>query len=348
MERGMIMRHQVRGLAAGLALAVAFATAAFAPAGFAAEAGWDDAGVATLPAEHDPHWVWVGDISFFHMIDGRAYLVDADSGAFLGQLTTGGLFMHLNLPTTRNEIYSAGTYYSRGTYGTREDVLTIHDSATLSPVGEVVLPPKRHSGMPMEGYQALTDGERFLAVYNLTPAQSVTVVDLEARSVTAEIPTPGCALVYPDGERRFHQLCASGRLQTILLTENGELDASVQSEPFFDAQNDPITEKGVRFGDRWVHVSFKGDVYEIDTSGEAPGFAVPWSMLSDEDRSESWLPGGVQHLASHEGSDRLFSLMHQGVWTRTRILAARSGSTTSPPAGACSESRSWGSPPPSR
>ena len=227
-------------------------------------------------------------------------------------VTTGGLFMQLNLPASRNEIYSAGTYYSRATYGERTDVLTIHDPATLSPVAEVVLPPKRHTGMPMLGYQALTDDERFLAIANLTPAQSVTIVDLEQRSVSAEIPTPGCGLVYADGPRRFHQLCASGRLQTITLDAKGELEASVQNGPFFDPQKDPITEKGVRVGDRWVHVSFAGDVYEIDTAGAAPAFAEPWPMLSDADRAESWRPGGVQHLAAHVDSGRLYSLMHKG------------------------------------
>lgn len=300
------MGHGFRAGAGIVALAAAVAVAA------SGEAGWDDMGATTLPAEYPPHWVWVGDISFFHMIDGRAYLIDADAGKFLGQLTTGALFMQLNLPTSRNEIYSAGTYYSRGTYGERTDVLTIHDPATLSPLGEVVLPPKRHAGMPMLGYQALTDGERFLAVYNMTPAQSVSVVDLVERSVSAEIPTPGCALVYADGPRRFHQLCASGRLQTITLDENGALDASVQSAAFFDVQKDPITEKGVRLGDRWVHVSFRGDVYEIDTSGPAPAFAEPWSLLGETDRAESWRPGGVQHLAAHVATRRLYSLMHRG------------------------------------
>ena len=45
----------------------------------------------SLPGEYNPHWVWVDDMSFFHMIDGRAYLVDADRGRVLGMLSTGGI-----------------------------------------------------------------------------------------------------------------------------------------------------------------------------------------------------------------------------------------------------------------
>lgn len=277
-----------------------------------ADKGWGEMGVATLAADHPAHWVWVADISFFHMTDGRAYLVDADTGAFKGQLSTGGLFMQLNIPVARSEVYSAGTYYSRGTYGERTDVLTIHDTATLAPVAEVVLPPKRLTGMPMEGFQALTDGERFLAITNMTPAQSVTVVDLEKRSVSAEIPTPGCTMVYADGERSFHQLCSSGRLQSIQLAEDGSLASSQQSEPFFSTQDDPITEKGARLSDSWVHVSFSGDVYELRAGEGGPLVGEPWSMLSDADRAEAWRPGGIQHLVAHIASGRVYSLMHRG------------------------------------
>ena len=40
------------------------------------------------------HWVWVNDFVFPHMVDGMAYLVDGDSGRYLGTLSTGFGFAH--------------------------------------------------------------------------------------------------------------------------------------------------------------------------------------------------------------------------------------------------------------
>jgi methylamine dehydrogenase heavy chain len=42
-----------------------------------------------LKEQMPPHWVLVNDISFLHIADGRAYLIDADSGHFLGTIPGG-------------------------------------------------------------------------------------------------------------------------------------------------------------------------------------------------------------------------------------------------------------------
>ncbi len=293
----------------GLAFTAALGLAVVAGA---AEPSWDEMKVATLPADHPPHWVWVDDISFFHMMDGRAYLVDADSGRFLGQVSPGGYFAHLNLPKTRKEFYATATFYSRTTRGERTDAVIIYDPSTLGVIGEVVIPPKKHSGMPFLAYQALTDDERFLAVFNMTPAQSVTIVDLEKRSVATEHDTPGCALVYPNGLRRFHLLCGNGALRVVQLGADGSVEKSEATAGFFDPREDPITEKGVRVGSRWYYVSFSGNVHTADLAKATPRYEKPWSLLGDADRSEQWLPGGIQHLAAHAGRGELYSLMHQG------------------------------------
>ncbi|MFX8934007.1 amine dehydrogenase large subunit, partial [Acinetobacter baumannii] len=74
-------------------------------------------------------------------------------------------------------IYSPETYFSRGTRGERTDVVTLYDPAHLSVIGEISVPPKRSSNMPMLSNAQLTDDGRFLMIYNFTPAQSITVVD---------------------------------------------------------------------------------------------------------------------------------------------------------------------------
>jgi len=265
-----------------------------------------------LPAEANPHWVWVNDIVFHHMADGKSYLVDGDTGKFLGMLSTGLGFIALALPSDYSQIYSPETYFSRGTRGERTDVITFYDPRELKPTGEVIIPPKRFAAMPTLNYSSILDDDRFLVVYNFTPAQSVSVIDLKERRFVGEIDTAGCALVLPSGDRRFNMLCGDGSLMTVTLDDGGELVSKLRNDPFFDPKDDWVTEKAVRWGDTWVFVSFHGNVYPVDVSGDKPVPGKTWSLLSESERNESWRPGGIQHLAVHSGSGKLFSLMHQG------------------------------------
>src|SRR5271169_7253560 len=105
--------------------------------------------VATLPVPASKHWVWVNDFVFPHMSDGMAYLIDGDSGRYLGTLSTGYSFARVLLSRDGKIIYSPETYFSRGTRGKRTDVVTLYDSGTLGVVAEIPIPPKRASNMPM-------------------------------------------------------------------------------------------------------------------------------------------------------------------------------------------------------
>src|SRR5208337_2294286 len=111
--------------------------------------------VATLPHPASKHWVWVNDFVFPHMADGMAYLVDGDTGRYLGTLSTGYLFTRVILSRNGKLIYSPEIYFSRGTRGKRTDVVTLYDTATLSPVGEIEIPPKRSTNLPMMANVAL-------------------------------------------------------------------------------------------------------------------------------------------------------------------------------------------------
>jgi len=265
-----------------------------------------------LPAEANPHWVWVNDIVFHHMADGKAYLVDGDTGRFLGMLSTGVGFVGVVLPSDYSEIYSPETYFSRGVRGERTDVITFYDPQKLEPTGEVIIPPKRFAAMPTNNYSTMLDGDRFLAVYNFTPAQSVSIIDVKERRFVTEIETAGCALVMPSGELSFMMLCGNGGLMTVSLNDKGELADKQRIKPFFDPQADPVTEKAVRWGNTWIFVSFKGDVYPVDVSGDQPVPGKRWSLFSDSEREAAWKPGGIQHLAVHESSGSLYALVHQG------------------------------------
>ena len=58
---------------------------------------------------------------------------------------------------------------------------------------------------------------RHLAVFNMTPAQSVSIVDVRSRTFAGEISTPGCAVIMPVANRDFMMICGDGTLQLIRL-----------------------------------------------------------------------------------------------------------------------------------
>jgi len=268
--------------------------------------------VNTLAVPAPAHWVWVADIVFNHMEAGKSYLIDGDEGRFLAMISTGFGNIAPVLPRHGRELYSPETYYSRGTRGERTDLIVVYDAATLEPVAEVEIPPKRAASNPTLWHAALTDDDRFVLVYNFTPAQSVSVVDVAARTFVGEIEAPGCALVYPSGPRRFHMICGDGSLLTVHLDDEGRERIKTRSQPFFDPNGDFVTEKPVRHGDRFLFASVNGDVVPVDVSGETPRFEPRWSMLDDADRAASWRIGGLQHFAVHQPTGRLYALMHQG------------------------------------
>ena len=268
--------------------------------------------VASLPVTPSPHWVWVNDIDLPHLVDGRAMLVDGDSGRFLGSLSTGFSFERLVLSQDGKVIFSPEAYFSRGSRGTRTDVVTLYDTVHLAPLGEIPIPAKRSSNFPTMANAELTDDGRFLLIYNFTPAQSITVVNTQTRQFVGEIETPGCALVYPTGARSFFSICADGALLDVRLNDAGAAISSQRTTPMFDTQHDPVAERPVRLGDTWLFVSFGGVVYPIVVQKNTPTRGSTWSWLPAADRAHHWRPGGTQELAVQFGQSRLFVIMHQG------------------------------------
>jgi methylamine dehydrogenase heavy chain len=248
------------------------------------------------------------------MANGKAMLVDGDSGRFLGELDTGFGAVRIVLSADGALIYSPETYFSRGTRGTRTDVVTVYDAARLAPVGEIEIPPKRSSNMPMIANAVLTDDGRFLLIYNFNPGQSISVVDTRARTFVGEIDTPGCALAFPTGARAFFSLCADGALLKVRLDDGGRGVSQERTAPFFEVQTNPVTEKAVRRGDTWYFVSYDGTVYSVIIGRDGADLTAGphWSLTSDSERTQQWRPGGLQQLAVHAGLNRLYAIMHRG------------------------------------
>jgi methylamine dehydrogenase heavy chain len=267
--------------------------------------------VLALPERPGAHWFWLSDI-ILH----RTALFDGDTGSQLAAISSGsagvGFVISPLFARDRREIYLAETYYSRGVRGERTDVVTVYDGRTLEAVAEIPIPPRRAEYFPGNAANALSDDGRFVAVFNLTPVTSLSIVDVRERRFVTEVSTPGCSLVYAAGPRRFLMLCANGTALIVGLDEDGGNPRAERTPVFFDPQKDPITEKAVRHGDEWLFVSFDGYIHPVGVGGDRPGFGERWSLLDDADRKASWRIGGPQHLAIHAGSKRLYALMHQG------------------------------------
>ena len=268
--------------------------------------------VEMLPDKVGTHWVWVSDMVWNAMPDGRATLVNADNGNMLGMLSTGYSFNSLSLPTEFGEVYSAETYYSRITRGERTDVVSVYDARNLSPIAEIEIPTKRASTTPKLSTATLSDDDRFLAVWNYTPASSLSIVDVKNRRFVTEIAIPGCALAFSAGNRVFLSLCGGGTIKATQLDDQGRLQRQVMSDIFFDLDADPVTEKGVRLGCEWFFPSYEGKLHTVKYEDDRFEFPEVWSLVGKDDQADSWRIGGIQHLALHRKTKRLYALMHQG------------------------------------
>ena len=122
------------------------------------------------------------------------YIFDAATGQMQGQLALSYYTPAVQPNLARGEIYAAESYYSRGVRGQRTDLLAIYDMQTLTPVAEVPIPPKYEPSFFPRHIGLLGNG-RHLVIFNMTPGQSVSIVDVESRSYRGEIATTGCSLL---------------------------------------------------------------------------------------------------------------------------------------------------------
>ncbi len=269
---------------------------------------------ATLP-EASPHWVYILEPVFPHIIVTKVWIVDGDSLNVVGMIN-GGYLANLGLADGASQLYMAETFWSRGSRGDRTDMVTTFDGRTLDLKGEVALPQGRFLVVPKKYDGALTTDGRYMLSFNMDPATSVSVVDVQKQSYVGEIETPGCGLIFPSAPRRFSMVCADGSLLTVNFDESGQAQLT-RGEPFFDAENDPVLEHpgfSQQTGQAFF-VSYGGTVYPVDFSGEQPQAGEAWSLLSGEEKGK-WWPGGWQLASYHPGSNRLFVQMHEGTkWT---------------------------------
>ena len=265
---------------------------------------------ATLPDKYPDSWVFVHDLFFDSLLDGRATIVDvaADNHQVKGQVPV-AQFGNITISSARGEILTGETFHSRLTRGDRTDVLTIWDMKTLAPKGEVVLPGgKRGLFVTMRNNLQLTNDDKWALVFNFTPAASVTVVDLDGRNILGDIDLPGCSLAYPTGPRGFTTLCADGTMSTITLDAAGKVASTVNSKPFNDIDDNPMFMTPAMVGKTAWFVTFKGSIRGIDFAGAAPRDLGIFNLPKTDGGTPEWRPGGWQVISSDKAG-RLYVLM---------------------------------------
>ena len=269
--------------------------------------------VKVLPKKYPETWFWVQDIAFGHMTSGKVALIDAAENTLSKQYKgsiDNSLLGNLVLGEIQNEVYMTETFYSRGVRGERTDVVTIWSKDTLEPIDEVVWSnTNRYMGLPQRNALQLIDNEKLLLVFNLNPATSVTVIDIESRKILNEIAIPGCALIYPTGKRGFSSICSNGSLLSTQLTSDGKITSQKRTIPFFNPDTTPVFEH-VALVDGFAYIpSFTGIMHKVNLKGDTASVVDSWSMVSNDELRENWRPGGVVFIDSDEQGN-IYVIMH--------------------------------------
>ena len=148
----------------------------------------EEISVATMP-EPGANW-------FISKTGNGGYIFDATTGEMQGLLSLSRYTPAVTSWAPRREFYAAESYLSRGVYGDRTDLVAIYDYDNLSPVAEVII-PNYMARLQVRNHLGLMNNGRHLAVLNMNPGYSVSIVDLEDRVFIYEASTPGCAIILP-------------------------------------------------------------------------------------------------------------------------------------------------------
>jgi methylamine dehydrogenase heavy chain len=291
-----------------LALATAMATCGVA------NAQWDSiVGETSVIEGFDQHWVTVrrGDTIF---------LVDVDEGVVGGTLSVSQFSPAMAPRMNEGLIYVYGSYYSRLNDGDRTDVVQIYDAATATAISEVEI-PTRTAGIGNPGMMGLIN-DRFVGVWNITPATSVTLVDAETETFIGEISLPSCAGINPEA-RGWISVCGDGTAQYIELNNAGQEVRRIQSESFFDVFTDPVYDYAVPAADGWMYMSFDGLLRKVMLNGDQLQVTEAFDINPESDGipdvngvmpkpDDNWRIGSYQPFSYHDGEALLVTLMHEG------------------------------------
>ncbi|GAA6150664.1 amine dehydrogenase large subunit [Pseudoteredinibacter isoporae] len=266
----------------------------------------------SLPKKLPDSVLFAHDANFDALVAGRVVVLDLEKPTrrYLGAMDA-AQFASFIQSRSKSELYVAETHYSRTTRGERTDVISIYDSESLKQSGEIVLPGGKRGQVVSHRYTLrLVDNDRFMLVFNFTPAASVTVIDMDSRKIVEEVQIPGCGLIYPTGKRGFSSLCSNGAMFTAQLGADGKLASQDKLPPLFNVDEDPLFDKPAFHKERAYFPSYKGLVRVVDMGSKVPKDLGSWSLLTKTEQEQNWRPGGWQ-IATMDDAGRLYVLMHK-------------------------------------
>lgn len=283
----------------------------------------EDATTATVPEAETSdvmkaekpqnHWFYVNG---GWNVDGTS-IFDAKTGKMKGMVNTSSS-ADLAFDPTGKYYYVSETIWSKGNRGTRQDMVSVYDTAEMKLLTEIVIPDRIIVGERKQNFIVSDDG-KWGFVYNLSPASSVNIVDLTKRKFVKTVEVPGCATLIPNPGVGFSALCSDGSMATVAIAS--AKPQITRTAPFFSATTDPIFENFGYDKKRGLAVmlSYTGLVYTAKL-GATPTLSAPFSIQSVAGYSSAetkpldtaWYPGGRQPSALHGPSGHLFVLMHLG------------------------------------
>jgi len=307
----MFSRASKLRLAGAVALGCVALGATPAMAGTASVAP-EESSVATLAAPK-PSWFFVQR----GFVVGGTAIYDTATGKYLAQVET-PILGDLAIDPEGKHYYVAETDWTRRLHGTRQDFISVYDSATLKLEGDIDIPGRILVGGREHNF-ILSDDGKMAYVYSFSPISSVNEVDLAKRKFVKNFELPGCADLIPNPGVGLAALCSDGSLASINLT-GGKVDIT-RTEPFFSAIADPIFDN-VQYDkakDQVVMMSYTGLIYTAKL-GAKPTVGAPFSVQEAAGLPKgetkplvlNWYPGGGQPIALNRASGHLYVLMHPG------------------------------------
>lgn len=267
----------------------------------------------------------------------RLFAMDSYGATGINIVNGDDLSIEGNLPATDEAVFAldpAGRYFyvcesiwTQGNRGTRQDMISVYDSRTLNLTTEIALPGRLLVDALSHDCDVSASG-KFAYVYNMQPASSVIVVNLEQRKVASTVELPGCALAFPWGDNGFSSLCGDGTVATVPLSAAGKAGSVTHSARFFDPDTDPIFSESLvdRTSGKAFFISYSGQIFPAQL-GEHPSIDKPWSLQVAAGMPQAgtgvqdlaWRPGGLNVLVWHKAKNRLYALMHAGPqWTQKK------------------------------
>jgi methylamine dehydrogenase heavy chain len=244
-------------------------------------------------------------------------IYDTTNGKYIAQVET-PMLGDMAIDPAGKHYYVAETDWSRRLHGTRQDFISVYDSATLKLEGDIDIPGRILVGGREHNFIVSADG-KMAYVYNFSPVSSVNIVDLTKRKFVKSFELPGCADLILNPGVGLAALCSDGSIASINLT--GAKEEITRSDPFFGATTDPIFDN-VQYDkakNEVVMLSYTGLVYTAKLGAKIT-VSTPFSLQEaagvrkgdTKPLDVNWFPGGGQPIALHRASGHLFVLMHSG------------------------------------